>query len=235
MPNLLQSVSKLVSLFISKVSIPFSASVKTILGLFSNNVCKYFVDKLDGDKNPPNPDGRTPLHDAAANGHNEIVKYIMDFIEDKNLKDEEGYTPMYLAIKNGHFEVFEFIIDLGGNPNAARKNDRTILHDAAANGNIIIVNYLMDFIANKSLKDKQGLTPMHLAVLNGNYKVPIQKKNTANKEKVSCYAEKCSRKLCMSRIVRKIMCYCNNSPKYRVFPNIDNTYYNFFSIKVNNK
>ena len=31
--------------------------------------------------------------------------------------------------------------------------------------------------------------------------------------------------VCRELYVRKVVCYCNNSPKYRVFPNIDNTKY----------
>ena len=43
--------------------------------------------------NPRNNNGRTPLHKAAMNSHNELCKFIADKVVDKNPEDDNGTTP----------------------------------------------------------------------------------------------------------------------------------------------
>ena len=55
------------------------------------------------DQNPANEDGTTPLHDAAIEGHLDIVRLILANVEDKNPADSEsGETPLHFAARVGH-------------------------------------------------------------------------------------------------------------------------------------
>ena len=65
-----------------------------------------------GDKNPCNEDGTTPLHDAAIEGHLDIVKLILEQIDNnKNPADiESGDTPLHFAARGGHTEICREIL-----------------------------------------------------------------------------------------------------------------------------
>ena len=58
-----------------------------------------FFDHIDGDKNPPDNKGNTPLHVAAGYGFPEIVKLFLDNIKgEKNPRNSvDGTTPLHNA------------------------------------------------------------------------------------------------------------------------------------------
>ena len=119
------------------------------------DVCKYFVDNLDGDKNPPCNPGcrrRTPLHEAAFQGDLAVFKYIADQANNKNPVDEDGKTPLHNAVTHGHIQIVKCIIDL---IDEEKKSDP-----------------LTFFLSmNKNVKNNLGLTPMHIAVQRRNYEI----------------------------------------------------------------
>ena len=54
---------------------------------------------------------RTPLHYASANGHLDIVKYIMEEEHcDPYTVDEKFSTALSLASKKGHFDIVKYLI-----------------------------------------------------------------------------------------------------------------------------
>ena len=75
------------------------------------DVCKYFVDNLDGDKNPANHNGRTPLHDAAFQGNLAVFKCIADQVDNKNPAMAGGRTPLHNAVAHGRIQIVECILD----------------------------------------------------------------------------------------------------------------------------
>lgn len=114
------------------------------------DVCKYFMDNLDGDKNPANHDGRTPLHDAAFQGNLAVFKYIADQVDNKNPAMAGGITPLHNAVSHGHIQIVKCIMDF-----IDEKNMRNPLLSSM----------------NKNVKDDAGLTPMHFAVRQEHYEI----------------------------------------------------------------
>ncbi|KAB1213058.1 Acyl-CoA-binding domain-containing protein 2 [Morella rubra] len=48
------------------------------------------------------------LHMAAANGHLDVVEFLIDRVVDINAFNEEKNTPLHWACLNGHLEVIDY-------------------------------------------------------------------------------------------------------------------------------
>ena len=69
------------------------------------SIIKFYISKLE-DVNPGNEfNKRTPLHEAAKNGHLDVVELITSVVYEKHPEDKYGSTPLHLALKNGHTSI----------------------------------------------------------------------------------------------------------------------------------
>jgi ankyrin repeat protein len=62
------------------------------------------------------PNGWTPLHCAAMNGHTAIVLYEIDngiVVDQTNMYD--GRTPLHCAATNGHMDTVRYLVEAGAN------------------------------------------------------------------------------------------------------------------------
>ncbi|KAG9066924.1 hypothetical protein KI688_012836 [Linnemannia hyalina] len=59
--------------------------------------------------------GKTPLHMAAANGHLDVVEYLISIISPEaiNIQNDQGNTALHWAATNGHAKVIETLITKG--------------------------------------------------------------------------------------------------------------------------
>jgi ankyrin repeat protein len=57
--------------------------------------------------------GSSPLILAAAKGHTEIVRLLLDRGAHINATDYTGWTPLHAAIYGGHVEVVQFLLERG--------------------------------------------------------------------------------------------------------------------------
>ena len=63
--------------------------------------------------NAGNCDGRRALHLAAAEGHREVVKFLLECRVDVNAQDRWGGTPLQDARQGGHTRVAELLLRAG--------------------------------------------------------------------------------------------------------------------------
>ncbi|MBL9134976.1 MAG: ankyrin repeat domain-containing protein [Verrucomicrobiales bacterium] len=86
-----------------------------------------------------------PIKNAAAGGHLEIVRFLLERGADPNLP-EEGIAPdgqaVYAAAAKGHYEIVELLLAHGGRPNAEVESSADTLSRALANGDRRMVELL---------------------------------------------------------------------------------------------
>jgi len=80
----------------------------------------------------------SPLHQAASQGHVEIVKLLIEKGADPNIKQESGVAPLAWAAYAGHTEAMEVLLAHGANPIA-----KATMELAARGGHIEAVDALL--------------------------------------------------------------------------------------------
>lgn len=88
--------------------------------------------------------GRTPLHEAAAGGHEALVRLLIDQGAEISAADEDERTPLHFAAGEGQEAVARLLMDLGANISDADKQGRTPLHLAAMRGQQAVARLLID-------------------------------------------------------------------------------------------
>jgi ankyrin repeat protein len=113
------------------------------------------------DVNQSDNDGKTPLHEAAVNGHIEIVKLLLDAGADVNAQDKHGNTPLCWSIK----EIVGLLLDAKADPNKEDIYGQVPLHFAATNGYKDTAELLLNAGADVNKANTFGSTPLSLATL----------------------------------------------------------------------
>ena len=120
----------------------------------------------------PTYDGLYPIHIAAQNGRNLILKRLIEIDPNVNkmTADSEPWAPIHLAIRNGHVETTQILIDANADTQLTTRDQYswTPLHFAARYGTSKIVKALLKSGANPNVIDKDKWAPIHLAVQYGN-------------------------------------------------------------------
>lgn len=97
----------------------------------------------------------TPLKNAAAKGHLEIVKLLLAHGADPNLR-EEGIAPnghaLYSAVNNGHLEIVRLLLQHGAHPNPAVESSADALSRAIANGDQPMIELLCSYGAARDVE-----------------------------------------------------------------------------------
>jgi ankyrin repeat protein len=74
-----------------------------------------------------NKKGWAPLHYAAANGHDDVVKLLLDHSAYIDAGSPNGTTPLMMAARGGHVSTIQLLLDSGADPSVKNQIGMTAL------------------------------------------------------------------------------------------------------------
>lgn len=107
------------------------------------------------------PDGFTPLCLAAAFGHANLVRVLLEAGADPKRRSESlgGVAPIHSAVFGRSIDAVRALLEAGADPLVAQEGGFTALHAAAQHGDEPCVGLLLEFGARKDVHDVRGKTP----------------------------------------------------------------------------
>ena len=105
----------------------------------------------------------TALHNAASQGHVELVRLLLSMQAKVDARDWQGVTPLIYAAYAGKHEVLALLLEKGASINRVPMIGPTPLNAAVLSGNLIAVRVLLDHGAALALKDVNGHTARQIA------------------------------------------------------------------------
>ena len=111
----------------------------------------------------------TPLHQAVAGGHKDIVSLLLNEGCPINVVNSKGRSVLHWAAQYGEFHIMEMLTEQGLDVNIGDKEGWTPLHDAANCGELESVCTLLRLGGRESMTKVAGKrgTPLHQAVGKG--------------------------------------------------------------------
>eukprot|EP00075_Anas_platyrhynchos_P014928 XP_027304181.1 ankyrin repeat domain-containing protein 7-like [Anas platyrhynchos] len=107
---------------------------------------------------------RTPLHLACANGHADVVRFLVQEKCLLNLCDNTGRSPLMKAVESQHEECVAILLEHHADPNLEGYRGNSALHLAAAAPNTSLTEMLVEHGARLEAKNWGGNTPLLLAI-----------------------------------------------------------------------
>ncbi|KAK9939491.1 hypothetical protein M0R45_016186 [Rubus argutus] len=95
--------------------------------------------------------GRTALHMASANGHLDIVEYLVCRGVDLNAPNEEMNTPLHWACLNGHVEVVKKLIFAGANVSVLNSYEKSPIDEAVSGEKMDVIDAINEAVAQVEL------------------------------------------------------------------------------------
>ncbi|XP_063927802.1 uncharacterized protein LOC135140972 [Zophobas morio] len=128
----------------------------------------FFLSK-GTDVNAANKYGRTPLYVAVENGHEEVVKYLVDEAHaNVNKKAWDGLGPLELAIKQGNVNMVRLFLEKNVDVDSTDGYGMKPLHLAAKQSNLEILVMVLERSKSVDVRTSNSRTSLHFTVENGN-------------------------------------------------------------------
>ncbi|XP_024024441.1 potassium channel AKT2/3 isoform X2 [Morus notabilis] len=110
--------------------------------------------------------GRTPLHIAASEGHEECVLVLLKHACNVHLKDMNGNTALWEAIASKHHTIFNMLYHFAvlSDPYIAGE----LLCTAAKRNDVTVMKELLKYGLNVDSKNHHGSTPVQVAMADNN-------------------------------------------------------------------
>ena len=121
------------------------------------------------DPNTRNFQECSPLHGASANGHHNIIKYLVENCHcNADIRTKFNNNSLHIAALNGHLDLVKYFVeDLNMDPNTRDFKECAPLHYASSSGHHIVKYLVENCHCNADIRDEDNVTPLHFAALNG--------------------------------------------------------------------
>lgn len=107
--------------------------------------------------------GRTPLHEAAINNHQESIQLLLDHGAYIDVTDCDDFTPLHRASILGHVGVVRLLLQNNAMINIVTAHGHSALHYAVLNGRKSTTQILLSYNINVNLEDDLGMTALDKA------------------------------------------------------------------------
>ncbi|KXJ22658.1 leucine-rich repeat serine/threonine-protein kinase 1 [Exaiptasia diaphana] len=129
------------------------------------------------------------LHIASANGHDDVVRQLIELGADVNKMSAEGETPLSEACVNGHIDIVKLLVSKGAESVKHRMNESPV-ELACQNGHVDVVEFLIN--EKPVIIQKHGQYLLYIAALEGHLelvKLFIRKRVSINPPPISAENE----------------------------------------------
>ena len=114
--------------------------------------------------------GRAPIHWACQEGHDDVIKHLIDAGADVESVSDDQFRPLRIAVAEGHLMVVRLLVAAGADVTRQVKRADgglapSALHDAAAWQQHEICKFLLAEGAVPDAVDEDGQTPYDHALL----------------------------------------------------------------------
>ncbi|MED6207356.1 RAC-beta serine/threonine-protein kinase [Stylosanthes scabra] len=135
-----------------------------LLTVASTGNAAFFEELLRAGLDPDIGDskGKTPLHIAASNGHEDCVKVLLKHACNLHLRDVNGNTALWDAISSKHYSIFRILYQLAALSDPHLPGD--LLCTAARRNDLAVMKELLKLGLNVNSKDHQGMSAIQVAM-----------------------------------------------------------------------